>query len=73
MNDMPRLVTTREASEYLRVSPETVRKYVRQGRLRSLVAANGRILVDWQDVLEMAPPERLLRRLPPDLTLGMHL
>lgn len=64
------LITTREAAEYLRVTPETVRKYVRQGRLRALVAANGRVMVDWQDVVEMAPPDRLLRRLPVALLGG---
>jgi len=55
------LITTREAGVYLRVTPETIRKYVRAGRLRALMTPSGRILVAWQDVEQLAPPDRLLR------------
>jgi excisionase family DNA binding protein len=35
-------MSTSEASHLLRVSPETVRSYVRDGRLRALRTATGR-------------------------------
>jgi len=46
---MTRLLTVAEASEFLRVHPETIKRYIREGRIKAYFSGN-RLVLKEKDV-----------------------